>query len=269
MSDYDSQTGRLVPADPARDSAELHADQDDLRQGLTGLAGLVADSRGFEELLGQIAVFANHAIPKVDGVGVSMVGVPGGSRYVQSREVTADFVLEIDRLQYQVLGEGPCITCMQTGRPVLSGSLGSDERWPRFGGRVARLGVHSSLSVPLIVDDDVIGAVNCYAHVRDAFSEHAVVFAGHFVGPASVAVHNARLLTAARAKAEQLQTALLSRAVIDQAIGIIRSRSGGTAEEATARLKQISQAENVKLAVVAQRLVDEAVRRAHARRSTT
>ena len=58
---------------------------------------------------------------------------------------------------------------------------------------------------------------------------------------------------------------MISRAVIDQAIGILRSRAGGTAEEAFARLRKISQSENVKLSVVADRLVTEAVARARAR----
>jgi AmiR/NasT family two-component response regulator len=73
-------------------------------------------------------------------------------------------------------------------------------------------------------------------------------------------------LTDARGRAEQLERALDSRSVIDQAIGIVRSRSGATAEDAFDRLIRTSQAENVKLHVVAQQLVDEAVKRARARR---
>jgi AmiR/NasT family two-component response regulator len=57
----------------------------------------------------------------------------------------------------------------------------------------------------------------------------------------------------------------VSRTVIDQAIGIVRARTGVSAEEAFERLTKISQSENVKLRVVAERLVEEAVRRAHAR----
>ena len=112
----------------------------------------------------------------------------------------------------------------------------------------------------------MIGAINAYAHERDAFGEHAVQLGSQFAGPAAVSVYNAQLLADARGRAEQLQRALSSRTVIDQAIGIIRSRSGGSAEEAFDRLTQISQAENVKLRVVAERLVDEAVSRARARR---
>jgi GAF domain-containing protein len=179
--------------------------------------------------------------------------------------VTAEFIAAIDTLQYNKLGEGPCITCIRSGRPAVSGSLGSDRRWPHFGGSVARMGVHSVLALPLAIGDRVIGAINSYAHGRDAFSEHAVQLGTQFARPAAVSVYNAQLLADTRLRTTQLQQALRSRAVIDQAIGIIRSRSGGTAQEAFGRLTRVSQREHIKLADVAERLVDEAVRRARAR----
>ena len=73
------------------------------------------------------------------------------------------------------------------------------------------------------------------------------------------------LLATAQERTDRLQRALISRAVIDQAIGIIRSRSGATAEEAFDRLAKMSQTDNVKLNVVAEQLVEEAVRRARTR----
>ncbi|WP_428341326.1 ANTAR domain-containing protein [Mycobacterium sp.] len=78
-------------------------------------------------------------------------------------------------------------------------------------------------------------------------------------------MYNAQVIAAARDTAEQLQRALVSRKTIDQAIGIIRARSGGTEEEAFNRLRRISQTENIKLHEVARRILDEAVRRADAR----
>lgn len=128
------------------------------------------------------------------------------------------------------------------------------------------MGVHSALALPLIVDDDVIGAINSYAHARDAFSDHAVQLSCQFAGPAAVSVYNALLLAGAWERTERLQRALGSRAVIDQAVGISRARSGVTAEKAFERLTQISQDENVKLHLVAERVVEEAARRARARR---
>lgn len=265
MADFDAQPGRAAQTDLS--AAQRQADETDLHAGLAGIAGLVAGGRSVGDLLGDVAAFAAHALPGVDGVSIALRS-PHEPNEVQICSATADFVADIDRVQYEEFQEGPCITCMKTGRAAVSGSLGSDDRWPHFGGRVARMAVHSALSLPLIVGDQVIGAINAYARARDAFGDHAVELGVQFATPAAVSVYNAYLLAGARERTERLQRALGSRAVIDQAIGIIRSRSGATTEEAFDRLKRLSQADNVKLAVVAEHLVDEAVRRARARQAT-
>ena len=77
---------------------------------------------------------------------------------------------------------------------MLSGSLGGDPRWPRFGGRVARLGVHSVVSLPLITPDGVVGAMNVYAHDKNAFDERAAELGQIFAAPAAIAVQNAHVL---------------------------------------------------------------------------
>ena len=66
--------------------------------------------------------------------------------------------------------------------------------WPRFGPRAGRLGVHSALSLPLLLSDQVIGAINVYAHGKDVFDEHAAELGQLFAKPAAVAVHNAQIL---------------------------------------------------------------------------
>ena len=266
-NDFDPQAGRTKRRETELTRAQADADDDDVTAALQGLAQLVSEVDEVEDVLAQIAGFAMDAVPGADGAGVTLVRAEDGRRQVLVWSVTAPFVREIDHLQYDICREGPCLTAMQTERPQVSGSLGSDARWPRFGGRAARLSVHSALALPLLVRGIVVGAINIYARERDVFSDHAVHLGRRFAAPAAVSVHNVRKLHAARERAGQLQTALTSRAVIDQAIGIIRSRSGGSAEEALDRLQQISRAENVKLAVLAQNLVDEAVRRAHARHS--
>lgn len=270
MVDYDVQPGRKLPPEPELSPAQLHADEFDLNAGLSGVAKIVAGACSVDEMLSQVAQFAVQAIPGADGAGVTLVrpdDTAGGDEQprIQALSATADFVREIDTVQYEELSEGPCITCIQSGRPAVSGSLGSDRRWPHFGGRVARMGVHSVLALPLTIGEQVIGSINSYAHGRDAFPDHAVALGIQFSGPAAVSVYNAQLLANTRQRTAQLQAALGSRAVIDQAIGILRSRSGGTAQEAFERLTRISQTEHVKLAEVAQQIVDEAVRRARAR----
>lgn len=263
MADYDPQTGRAEHEDlPV---ARREADKVDLQAGLRGIAALVADTRGMSELLGEVAAFATRAIAGVDGASVTLLQPQDGPLHVQTCAATEKFVGEIDAVQYEGLQEGPCITCMQTARVTVSGSLGSDGRWPHFGGSVARMGVHSALSLPLIVDGEVLGAINAYARTRDAFGEHAVLLGSQFAVPAAVSVHNAQVLASARERTEHLQRALANRAVIDQAIGIMRSRTGTSTDQAVERLKRMSQTENVKLVVLAEQLVDEAVRRAKAR----
>jgi GAF domain-containing protein len=265
LADFDAQPGRIVPELSELSAIQRDADEAELYAGLRGVAGIVAGAQGVNDLLADVAEFAAQAIPAADGASVVLIDTHGISS-VQSRAATAVLIHEIDTAQYDELNEGPCITCMQSKRPTVSGSLGSDSRWPHFGGRVARRDVHSALALPLIVGDEVIGSINAYAKSRDAFAEHAVRLGSQFARPAAISVYNAQLLANAQDRTLRLQRALDSRSVIDQAIGIIRSRSGGTAAEAFERLAHISQSENIKLYAVAEGLVEEAVRRARARR---
>jgi GAF domain-containing protein len=263
LAEFDAQPGRDAPPQPALSPTQREADEADLYAGLNKVAGIVAGAHGVIDLLREVAA---QAIPGVDGAGVALIDTRQGTPSVQTWAATELLVHDIDGVQYNELNEGPCITCMQSRRPTVSGSLGSDSRWPHFGGRVARMRVHSALALPLIVGDQVIGSINAYAKSRDAFGDHAVRLGSQFASTAAVAVYNAQLLANAHERALRLQRALDSRSVIDQAVGIIRSRSGGTPDEAFERLANISQSENIKVHAVAERLVDEAVRRARARR---
>ena len=141
-------------------------------------------------------------------------------------------------------------------------------RWPRFGGRVARRGVHSVVSLPLLTPDGVVGAMNVYAHAKDAFDVRAAELGEIFAAPAAIAVQNAQILAQTQRLANQLQSALETRGVIDRAVGILMSRTGSTEQEALDRLRSLSQQEHHKLAVVAGQIIDEAVRRARARHRT-
>lgn len=265
MAIFEAQPGRTPPARADLSPAQVHAAEVDLHAGLSGVAKIVADDRRMSEILSEVAQFAVQAIPKADGTGVTLIKSCDYRPQIQTWATTAEFVEEIDTVQYEDLDEGPCISCMQSQRPVVSGSLGSDRRWPHFGGRVARLGVHSVLALPLMVGEQVIGAINSYAYGRDAFADQAVQIGSRFAGAAAVSIYNAVMLAGARERTERLQRALQSRAVIDQAVGIIRSRTGLNAEEAFERLTRLSQEQNIKLHVVAERLVEQAVRRARAR----
>ena len=238
---------------------QRQSEDDDLRESLAGLSRLASSRLSLDDLLTRVATYAVRAIPGADGAGLTLLEENRADTIV----ATASFVREVDDIQYGI-GQGPCITAAREGRTVICGSLGADPRWPRFGGRVARRGVHSVVSLPLIVPDGVVGAMNVYAHAKDAFDERAAELGEIFAAPAAIAVQNAQVLAQTRRLATQLQAALETRGVIDRAVGILMSRTGSTEQQALDRLRSLSQHEHHKLAVVARQIIDEAVRRARA-----
>ncbi len=129
--------------------------------------------------------------------------------------------------------------------------------------------MYSALSLPLQLAEQVVGAINLARTTKHVFGDRAAELGELFAKPAAVAVHNAQILSDAIALTVQLQTALSTRPVIDQAIGLIRGRTGRSAEDAFAQLRAISQSEHRKLAEVAHNIVEEAARRAQARPQPT
>jgi GAF domain-containing protein len=249
------------PAPPARASAE---GEEDLAESLVGLAGLSSARLSLEDLLIQVATLAVQAIPGADGAGLTLLEAGRADTIVKSEP----FVTVIDDIQYGI-GEGPCISAAQTGQTTRSDSLGGDPRWPRFGPRAGRLGVHSALSLPLLIQDQIVGVMNVYAHPKGVFDERAEKVGELFAVPAAIAVQNAQVLAQTQRLAANLEKALTNRAVIDQAIGILISRSGVSGDEAFNRLRAMSQTEHRKLSAVAAGIVDEAGRRARNRHSAS
>jgi len=240
----------------------LEVEDDDLRAGLAGLATLGSAALPLEDLLTRVAGYAVRVIPGADGAGLTLLEEGRSDTIV----ATAPFVREVDDVQYSI-GEGPCISAAAEARTVRSGSIGGDPRWRRFGGRIARLGVHSVVSLPLISPQGVVGAMNVYAHAKDAFDERAAELGELFAAPAAIAVQNAQILAQTRRVVVQLQSALDTRMVVERAVGILMSRSGVDEDEALQRLRALSQHEHTKLVAVAQGIVTEAVRRARARQA--
>ena len=240
-------------------SAHSPADEDDdLRSSVASLARLLQGDgqRGLEDMLRHVAEFAVRAIPGADGAGLTLFEGDRADTMVASTE----FVRQVDAIQYG-LGEGPCISAAAQSRTMHSGSLGTETKWPRFGPRVVELGVHSVLSLPLLGRDGALGAMNVYAHAENAFSDHAIELGELYAAPAAVSVQNAQALAQARRLAEQLQSAMANRAIIDQAIGIIMGRSGISESEAFLELRTMTEAEGRTMTEIAESLVAEAIRR--------
>lgn len=237
--------------------------EDELAASLSGLSGLLTRQGALEQTLERVAQFAVRAIPGAEGAGLTLLE----TNRPQTVVATDPFVHAVDDIQY-ALGEGPCVSAVAQGQTVTSGNLGGEPQWPHFGPRVGRLGIHSALSLPLVLDDQVVGALNVYARPKAAFDAEALTVGEAFAAPAAVSAINAQQLAQAERLVAQLQQALTSRASIDQAVGLLMGRTGLDATQAFARLRDMSQTRSVKLAALAAELLEEAVRTARARRRT-
>ena len=133
----------------------------------------------------------------------------------------------------------------------------TDSRWPDYTPQAVEHGALSSLSVPLAIDVDehVAGAMNVYAREPHAFDENSRTAATRFAPYAAVAAGNLHAYLSARDRADNLQAALETRGVIDQAKGILMDRHKLTADQAFQVLAQMSMKANRKLHAIAEDLV--------------
>jgi GAF domain-containing protein len=163
-------------------------------------------------------------------------------------------VWNIDQDQYSA-GDGPCLEAARTSEAVRTGIAEAEQRWPAFARSARSAGIKSYLSCPLIINDDFVGSLNLYSEQPHGFADFDVALLRLYITAACAAIANARLYARARDLAGQLGQAMDSRAVIDQAIGVIIARTGMTAEEAFAELSRRSQNANVKLREIAAQVV--------------
>jgi GAF domain-containing protein len=161
---------------------------------------------------------------------------------------------QVDEIQYGH-DEGPCLRSLATGEVVVVDDLANEDRWGGYRMPALGHGVRSSLSLPLHTDGEVIGALNIYATTPRAFGPGEQLVARRFADEASRALALAVRLAERTEMSAHLQAALASRAVIDQAVGIIMGQNRCTVDEAFEVLRAISQNRNVKLRDIAADMV--------------
>jgi transcriptional regulator with GAF, ATPase, and Fis domain len=208
----------------------------------------------FEEphdLLQQIAEAACEVVPATTNCSVSLER----NGTFHSVAIANEKARHLDDLQYEH-GDGPCLEAIRTAREVLSQDLKADDRWGSFRSAMVDHGIQSTMALPLQVDHDTQAALNVYSEDLGAFDEKAAVLARLVAGQAATVLSGVLRHRDQAALAEQLRTALSSRAVIDQAMGVIMAHQGCPPAEAFAVLRKASQDRNVKLRVIAQEIVD-------------
>ncbi len=232
------------------------ADNPPLAGSIAALSNLPAGTMGLADMLTQVAALAVKAIPGADGAGLTLLRIDRADLIVKSEP----FVRAIDDIQYGI-GEGPCISAAATGQTRRSGELNNDTRWLQFGPRASGLGVHSALSLPLVASTGILGAMNIYAHDPNSFNDHSQNCGETFAVSAALAVQHAQILDQTTRLIDQLRAGITGRGIIDQAVGVLRRRTGDTANQALGRLKEISQTQQISLTAAAGSVLDSAIRR--------
>ncbi|GAA2023199.1 GAF and ANTAR domain-containing protein [Pseudokineococcus marinus] len=192
------------------------------------------------QYLQRVAELAAGTLPGVDGLSVTLVE-DGRAR---SAAFTTTVAAQLDERQYEV-GFGPCLDAAQSGDTIRV-DVAADDVYPAFARAAARLGVRCAASVGMPVPHRVVGALNLYSASGD-LDEETLVLARTFASYAAVALANASLYGSTARLADQLQEAMRSRAVIEQAKGVLMAVHGVDADEAFARLSRASQDANRKL----------------------
>ncbi|HET6817706.1 MAG TPA: GAF and ANTAR domain-containing protein [Mycobacteriales bacterium] len=243
--------GRSQSGDVVALAEALEARSDEVALAMHELAQLLVAEEGVDSTLQRIVDLAKRVIPGCDAAGVTL--------FLDGKYATAAYTdqrtLEVDEGQY-VRNEGPCLQAMRDRKVLRIDVAEASERWPEFLEDAHRSGVRSFLAGPLLLKDEAIGALNLYSGDHDGFTDLDDVLIALFTGQAAIAVANAKTYGDAVELTRQLQEAISSRAVIEQAKGVIMARESVDADGAFSRLRTWSQDRNVKLREIAREVVD-------------
>jgi GAF domain-containing protein len=178
---------------------------------------------------------------------------PRGELRVAAASSEEAGLLELFQLQND---QGPCLDCFRTGRPVTAAGLaGPDQRWPRFARAAARAGFGTVEALPMRLRDQVIGALNLFRAEPGPFEAADLRIAQALADVATIGLLHQRSVRRREAVAEQLQAALNSRVVIEQAKGKLAGRLGADMGRAFQMLRDYARNTNQHLTDVARDFV--------------
>ncbi|KOV78215.1 GAF and ANTAR domain-containing protein [Nocardia sp. NRRL S-836] len=227
---------------------------DEATTALEALREVFALAEPLAEVLQRVADSAVQAFHDADGVTITVVGDDG----VRTEAATDAGLTEVDEVQYAA-ERGPCLQAVHARAAVRAVVGEHEETWPEFEAAAHLLGIRAYLAVPMLVTstdgDRLLGSLNVYSGTAEAFDPFDESVMRLFTTAAGAAITNAQLWQETRTRVTQLETALFSRAEIDQAKGVLMALHGCTADEAFAMLVQRSQVENVKLREVVQTML--------------
>jgi GAF domain-containing protein len=212
---------------------------------LSNMALELQDAETPEATADTISQYGRLAVD-ADEAGIMLVH---GKGRIETPAATGSVVDTAHQLQAK-FNEGPCLDAVKGGDDTyLVTNTAADPRWPKWGPAAADLGYFSVIGASLETHSRRIGSLNIYAHRPDAFTKGEAETVKWLATHASVAM-------AAASEQADLRTALANRTMIGQAEGILMNALGIDQHRAFAYLQRLSQDSNVKLAKIAEQIIE-------------
>ncbi|MGC1733965.1 MAG: GAF and ANTAR domain-containing protein [Pseudonocardiaceae bacterium] len=222
----------------------------DRARALSELRQLLLDTEDITGFLDELARYAADTIGRGLSCGITM-DRDGGPLTVASSDAHAS---TLDEVQYGH-HSGPCLTAMRTRTTVSISDLVTDDRWGSYQVDALAHGIGSALSIPISAGPGVRGALNLYATQPNMFNADRRARAEALGTEASRTLRLALRVTDQIQLTHNLETAMASRSVIDQAIGIIMGQNRCSAIDGFEILRAASNHRNIKLRDVANEIV--------------
>ena len=225
----------------------------EVQTDLAGLQKALLKTDSVEQFLHELAVLAARTVGEGEAMSCGMALRQRG-RPASATACSDPLASEADRVQYQS-GDGPSLHAMRHARAVNIQDTATSNSWPRFGRQAASLGIRSCYAVPLINDREPVGALTLYARRPGAFGPEQTAQAAKFARNASGALTLSLRMASCADQNDQLRSSIVSRAVIDQALGVIMATERCPQDKAFALLRSVSQNTNVKIRDLAATIV--------------
>jgi GAF domain-containing protein len=216
---------------------------------LRELSSLILSEENLQTTLQRVVELSAQVVP---GSAAGVLLTEDGRTY--STAVTSDVATDLHAIQ-QEIGDGPCLTAMRTRKVIHIADMTEETRWPEFTTAALDRGIKAMLCFPLVVRNESLGALNLFSEHNSTFVEEVFDVGAMFAAQASVSIHNSQLYLSSVKLTDQLKEALESRAVIDQAKGILMEREGLSPDAAFEMLRKASQNLNVKVRDIAAQIV--------------
>jgi GAF domain-containing protein len=227
----------------------------DVHQALLELGKLRFGEMGVEDGIREV-VHTTHAMFDVDGAGLMLAD---GDRHLRSVAASDERFRHLEDLQVEHQ-EGPCVDAFENKELVGAEDLTDDPRWPFFSGAAVERKVRAVLASPLPYNRDAVGVVAVLSEDRRPWSPEGELALLAFTDLAALLIAAMMQGEEQSGLALQLQGALDSRQVIEQAKGVLMERHNLAPRAAYDRLRARARAERRKLGVICAEVVDSAAR---------